>query len=799
MNRRRLIPLLWLIALLGAACSSTKPLSEGQYMLVKNNVVVKDERNPDFDNLKSYVRPITNKKFMDIFSIRTMAYSLGQPTFDKNGQLKDSKFRHMLRTRMGEAPVLLDSTEIEGSLRQLSTVMSQLGYFDAETDFEVVHRRTNHKKVKVNYNITAHEPYTISRIQYDIDIPEYRRIVVVHKEESVLHDGMQYNEDLITEEFTRIINLLRDEGYYYVEKSIIRGEVTYDQPADSTQPDPHSVSLTILMRIPKGENASRYLYKYYFNNVYVQTNFDANAPFDQKMDTMRYRDFKNKYDSTTYRFVTPHYDDLPEPIRDFQYRTIADAIYTHTGDPYTQAAKRQSSQSLNQLDNFSYINISYVEADSLLDTLHRIGYLDALYKLTRKKVHSVGGQIDLRNDKSYVSFSYTNRNLFKGAEHLSVNLSGGYFYYSLSNLFSRERTFTYPEFGVNVSLSFPKLLFFGNYRKHRYIRQNTALRFGVNYSGLYRRLIYNTGITYNWSTNYYINHSLSPIDISTINNNNRLYTNILNFDDYSETYQNKFGKFFMLSLKYNFDFLVPFSFEQRNHNMRMSLSFESSGLFLKGLNALFSPGERWVLSRNSLDDEGYNYTTFEKLEYTWNYTYKINNNNTIAMRMNAGAIIPLDKESYVPYERGFYLGTSNSMRAWSYRGLGPGSYEHGKDSLFTGDIKIELNMEYRGTLYRSFKYGIFADWGNIWLARNHGDMPGAEFKFNRFYKELALDAGIGLRLDFDFLVIRVDYALPLYDPTRTSFGGRWINKEWFSGPRQVRFSQGLKFAIGYAF
>ena len=378
MNRRRLIPLLWLIALLGAACSSTKPLSEGQYMLVKNNVVVKDERNPDFDNLKSYVRPITNKKFMDIFSIRTMAYSLGQPTFDKKGQLKDSKFRRMLRTRMGEAPVLLDSTEIEGSLRQLSTVMSQLGYFDAETDFEVVHRRTNHKKVKVNYNITAHEPYTISRIQYDIDIPEYRRIVVVHKEESVLHDGMQYNEDLITEEFTRIINLLRDEGYYYVEKSIIRGEVTYDQPADSTQPDPHSVSLTILMRIPKGENASRYLYKYYFNNMYVQTNFDANAPFDQKMDTMRYRDFKNKYDSTTYRFVTPHYDDLPEPIRDFQYRTIADAIYTHTGDPYTQAAKRQSSQSLNQLDNFSYINISYVEADSLLDTLHRIGYLDAL-------------------------------------------------------------------------------------------------------------------------------------------------------------------------------------------------------------------------------------------------------------------------------------------------------------------------------------------------------------------------------------------------------------------------------------
>ena len=201
MNRKHLFLLLGLVVLMCAACSSTKPLAEGEYMLVKNNVEVKDERNPDFDNLKSYVRPITNKKFMDIFNIRTMAYSMGQPTFDKNGQLKDSKFRRMLRNRMGEPPVLLDSTEIESSLRQLTTVMNQLGYFDAEAGFDVVHRRINHKKVKVNYAITAHAPYTISRIQYDIDIPEYRRIVVIHKQESVLHEGMQYNEALITEEF----------------------------------------------------------------------------------------------------------------------------------------------------------------------------------------------------------------------------------------------------------------------------------------------------------------------------------------------------------------------------------------------------------------------------------------------------------------------------------------------------------------------------------------------------------------------------------------------------------------------
>lgn len=800
MKKERLFILLLFASILGllSSCSSTKPLTEGQYMLVRNNVEVVDEKDPDFDGLKSYVRPIPNKKFMDIFSLKTMCYSAGQPTFDKDGNLKDSKFRKMLRERLGEKPVLLDSTEIESSLEQLGTVMSQLGYFDADMSYEVKCRKTNPKKVKVDYFITAHEPYRISSIEYDIDIPEYRRIVVVHQGESLLEEGMQYNEEAINDEFTRIINLLRDEGYYYVEKSIIRGEVAYDMPADSTQEDPKTVSLTILMKLPTGENASRYLYKYYFNNVYVQTNFDPNAPSDQVYDTVYFKNAKNKRDLTRYAFVTPHYDDLDEPIKDFHYRTIANAIYTQTGESYSQVAKRRSSQAFNQLDNFSYFNIAYVENENMLDTVNKVGFLDAVYKLTRKKVHSVGGQIDLRNDKSSLSFTYTNRNIFKGAERLTINLSGGYFYYSLSNLFHNNKTFAYPEFGINASLDFPKLFLFNNHQKRDAVKYSTSLNFGVNYSGLYRRLMYNTNITYNWSPSYYMNHSLSPIDISTINNNDKRYTNILNYNDYPESYQNKFNKYFMLSLKYNFNYLVPFALEQRNHNMRLSVNFESSGLFLKGLNALFAPDHRWVLSRNSLDSTGYNYTTFEKLEFTWNYTYKINSNNSIAMHVNAGAIVPLDKESFVPYERGFYVGTSNSMRGWGYRGLGPGSYEHGRDSLFTGDVKFELNLEYRGTLYRTFKFGLFADIGNIWLSKKYDDMPGADFDFTRFYKEFALDVGFGLRLDFDFFVIRLDYAVPVYDPTRTSCG-RWLNARWLDNPRSMRILDGLKVAIGYAF
>lgn len=793
------IPLLLtlFVAILLSACSPTQTLTKDQYMLTRNNVEVLDAHNPQFDKLKSYVRPLPNTKFMDIFNLKTSCYSAGQPKYnEKTGEYKDSRLKKWLREKYGEAPVLLDTADVRQSMSQLKIVMGQLGYFDATVDYAIVKKSSNPQKVKVNYFITAGKPYYISKIKYNIDIPEYKKIVILNQEESLLHEGMQYNESTITDELTRIINLIRNEGYYYVEKSIIRCEVAYDMP-DSSGKAPNTISLEIILKIPAKDNASRYLYKYNFDRVFIQTNYDANAPANQLYDTMRYES-RAKKNSTEYFFITPHNETYLKPIQDFHYRTIVDAIYSQHGIPFSQNVKRRSSQALHQLDNFNYINIEFRENSRLTDTLTKTGVLDSYYRLTRKKVHSVGGQLDLRNDKSALSLSYTNRNLFKGAEHLTINLSGGYFYYSLNNLFNKDKTFAYPEFGASASLDFPKLFLFKKVQKADAIRYSTTLNFGVNYSGLYRRLMYNTNITYNWSPNYYTNHSLSPIDLSTINNSDKRYTRILNYDDYPESYQNKFGKFLLFSLKYNFNFLVPFSKEMQNHNMRISVNYESSGLLLKGLNRLFAPDHRWVINRNSLDSTGYNYTSLEKLEFTWNYTYKINQKNAIATRMNAGCIIPIDKESFIPFEKGFYMGTSNSMRGWGYRGLGPGSYEHGNDSLFTGDIKFEWNIEYRGTLYRAIKYGLFTDIGNIWLAHKNSDMPNAEFSLNRFYKEMAIDVGVGLRLDFDFFIIRLDYALPIYDPTRTS-QGRWINSEWSTGLHQFRWTNGIKLAIGYAF
>lgn len=784
-------------ALLLCSCSSVRHLPEGESMLVKNNVAVKDAKSPDFDNLKSYVRPVTNKKFMDLFRIKTVFYDWGQPTYNKKGETKDSKFKRFLRDKAGEAPVLLDSVEIDNSVDQLKIVMKQLGYFDAQVDYAVKFKGKKKKKSKVDYFVTAGKPYIISHIDYDIPIYDYKRIVVLNKEETLLSDGMQYNESLINQEFTRIINLIRDEGYFYVEKSIIKGEVSYDLP-DSLGNEPRSVSLNIVMNIPQNENAARYLYKYYFKDNIVNPDVQPVGTDGLSFDTVYYHR-NGKKDSCDIYFVETSYDGCP-PYQNFSYRILSNAIYSQSGQPYSQMARTRSSRALTSLDNFDYISILFKEDESMLDTVNKKGYLDVLYRLTRKKPHSVGGQLELRNDKSNISLSYINRNLFKGAEHLTVNLSGGYFYYSLSNLFHKNKTYSYPEFGVSATLDFPNRLFLFNRRVgESSISKSTSFNVSVNYSGLYRRLMYATSLTYRWNPSYYMSHSVSPIDVSTINNSDKRFTRLLNYEDYPESYQNRFGKFFLLSFKYSFNYLIPKLMDDKRHNMHLRVNFESTGLFIRGLNLLFAPKDRWTLGQNKLDTLGYEYTTFEKLDVLWNYTYTINGNNSIAMRADMGLIIPLDRGSYVPYEKGFYMGTSSSMRGWGYRGLGPGSYVHSYDTLYTGDIKLEFNIEYRGTLYRSFKYGIFADVGNIWLARKNEDMPGAEFSFKRFYKEFAVDVGVGLRLDFNFFVIRVDYALPIYDPTRSEEQGKVINLLWLDDPHHLRLANGLKVAIGYAF
>ena len=789
MSSRSSVIITLLALLLLASCSSTKTLKENQYMLVKNTVTLKDLKGEEFSNLGNYVYPLPNNKFMGIFNLKTSLYAEAQPKIKKKtGELKDTKFRRWLRESVGEAPVLLDSAMIEKSEQQLKTVLKKKGYFHAEVSSEVVFPRK--KKAQVNYFVQANDPYYVRKVNTNVPVYEFRKLFYLNMRETLIKKGMRYDEDLISDEIDRMVKLLRDDGYYYANASMFYCEVdTIESSKYLNEKGYKTLTLTFVLDTSNRQMIEKSLYRYYFEDVFIYPNYNVLLDESVTYDTTLFYTFRLKSDSTTYSFITPKikkkYHKNGKIKKDFKYRTLTDKIYSKRGTMYSEDLYSRSKKGLQDLNNFSAVDIVFTEDWSKRDTAKKTGYLNSEYKLVRRKVHTIGGQVDVRSDKSGLSFTYGNKNLFKGAENFTFNIYGNYFYYS--------KLYQYPEFGANVKLDFPRLFLFKHFENPNALKYYTSLILGTTYSGLYQRWMFNASYSYTIHPNIYMSHEIMPIEFRTVNMENS--RGLLYMDFYKDSYAERFDRFFLLSLKYTFNYVVPFKKHKQKNNIRFTLLTESSGLLLTGLNALFSPDKRWTLGT-------YKYVCYESLEFTFKYNRTINDNNSFALRLNAGFKLPIGAGSIIPYELGYYLGGSNSMRGFPFRGVGPGSFNGGRTVEYTGDVKLEMNLEYRGTIYKAFKYGVFIDAGNVWMAHKYDGMENAEFNFSRFYKELAVCAGVGIRLDFNFFIIRLDYAVPFYDP-RLQFAGPWINKKWVEGETRSDklwyWAQGFKFAIGHAF
>lgn len=785
-------------------------------MLMKNVVKVEDAKNPQFDNLIYLVRPEPNNKFMRIFNLKTGLYAAHQPkTKKKTGEIKDSKFNRWLRESVGEPPILLDSTQIETSIQQIEISMRKLGYFHANTTAEVDFKKSNHQKTTVNYLVTANEPYFIRDIQYRIDIHEFRKIIILDSANCLIKAGQQYNENTLAEERNRLTALIRNQGYFHFSNAFITMEVdtinAFNHRDINNNP---TLSITVFGNFDEYKNEEakiRTLYKYTYNKVYLHTNYDVQYESSIAVDTTRFLSLRDKSDSTTYYFITPKlenkFNKQNRLLKDFKYRTITDVVYTKRGMPFSQSSYDRSYLRLSDLQNFNIINIEFFEDRTLRDSVSKMGKLDVVYKLTRKKLNTIGGELSVRSDRTNLSLTYGNRNIFKGAERLTVNVYGGFVY---QNLIGGRKTGegeeqnsiddVYGNIGGTVTLEFPRLFLFKQTQKIEALRYSTSVSLGANYSWQYNRFMMNASLTYKWSPNYNINHYLTPISINTIDTSEKTIRYI---QDYPESYRGRFNKDMITSIRYGFGYYIPI--KNSKHNLRLNLDLESSGLIPYGINAISkavsSNGKTWKII-------GYNYTTYEMADITLRYTRTFNKNNSFASRLNFGAVISYDPDKQIPFERSFYLGGPNSMRAWGVRTLGPGNYYNDptvSDLGFfekSGDIKLEINLEYRGTFYKAFKYGLFVDMGNIWFTRQYDDMPLAEFKWNTFYKQIAIGVGVGLRLDFNFFLIRLDYGIPIHNPSMPH-GNYWINNSWFkkdeNGNRLWYPINGLQFAIGHAF
>lgn len=796
MKQYRLFPFLLILVIVSSSCHVTRNLKDGEYMLTKN-VVKTDLKDPQFDDLYYYVRPTPNKKFIDLIPFKTWSYVAFQPkvtyTADGDSIVKDSKVRQKIRNK-GEAPVLLDSSSIDYSVKQLKLAMLQRGYFNADVTPSLKFKKEKQHKVKVTYNVTANTAYYINKIKYIIDIPEYKKIILLDTVNRGLKVGSLYNQAELLAERERITKHIRNNGYFHVSNDIVHFVIDTLHSYVLPQKKGKTVDIEIhvdFSKITDPEIREKFAYKYQFNDVYIYSNYQSGFQYTREnSDRIRYH--RGKKDSTSYYIITEKNkikkNGKYKPRKDFKYKILSDNILTKKGVSYTDDAVSRSYKKLNDLNNFNFINIDVSEVISMRDTVNRTGVLNTTYRLTRSKLHSLAAEIDLRSDKGNVSLTYSNKNLFRSAEFFNINVYGGADIQSRRNEEGKLKLISENiDAGGELSIDFKRLLLFRKTQKIEAVSYGTLIKAGVHFqqAPLYQRWLLNAAITYRWSPNYKISHTLSPLDISIINITNEDPSFYEVLSRYSLAFQKKYQDNVLFSFKYTVH-CTPTMRDARNE-LRIQFKFESSGMFITGINALANKvsgqDKEWSFF-------GLKYANFELAELDLRFKHNFNKKNTIAMRFDLGVGVPMFKSPTLPFERSFFLGNANSMRAWEYRSLGPGSYYSENRKERSGDIKMEVNLEYRGPIYKFIKFGIFADAGNVWLTKKNEEMPNAEFNFTRFYKEIALGVGAGIRLDFSFFLIRFDVGMPIYDPNELE-GNRWVG--------QAKKMPTLKFAIGHAF
>lgn len=798
MNLKFKLILFTLLGVSVTSCSITTNLNKNESVLIKNSVTIKDAKPEEFYDLIDYVRPIPNKRSMGIFLIKPYLYANNQPITDSiTGEvISDGKVRQWLRKR-GEKQVLYDTLNVIYSVNQLNSVLRQRGHFDAQVIPEVISRRE--QIVAVNYHVYTNQPYYIRDVDFQVEITEYKRIVMQDTAQSLIKKGMKYDEKRLIQEKNRILSSIRNEGYYHASNSIITIEVdtTNSRLLRNKEGFP-TVAISIKLnfdRIQDSETKNKHQFKYTFDKVYIYTNYDPRYETGSvMMDTTLITDTREYGDPTHYYYITPVMINKKGKlvhINDFRYSVINNSIYTKKGYPYSQEAYNHTYKRLKDLNNFNIINISFEEHVSDSDSLLKRGKVNTIYKLTLSKPWGIKPQLEIRTDLSSFSCTYFDRNLFKGAEYLNINGFINVLYYNwLNNLIGKEvsESKVYGEYGGSVSLDLPYFLIINTPRDNYKKQYRTSIKFGGSYSELFSRLMLYSNFSYHWGIPSSLFHTFTPLDVSTIDS--RGTRNAMLITSYPDSYQRKFDKFILIAFKYGLNY--THSNDSKKRKIFISSMFESVGLTLSTINYFVDIENRWKI----LDQ--FNYSAFERLDFTIRYLKLISNKSSFASRLHIGFAIPLYNSAVIPFEKSFFAGGSNSMRGWTFRQLGPGSYHSDSYLEKTGDVKLEFNLEYRGTIYKIVKYGIFADFGNVWLSKPYAGMENADFAINRFYKEIAIAVGAGIRLDFSFFVLRLDYGLPIYDPTVGDQNFRWINKEWITN-KTWHWAQGLQFGINHAF
>lgn len=712
-------------------------------MLLDDIKIEVDGNYPDINvgQLKSYVHQRGNSRWFGAFKIPLSTYSL-------SGRDSAVWINRVLRS-MGEAPVIYDSLKTVRSCTDLRAALQNLGYLHAVVSADTVTLRP--KRTRVKYTLRPGEPFYIKNVSYDIRDSVVAGVLAQREAgDEKITSGMMFNVNKLNDERKRITDLLVNNGYYKFNKDFIR------YTADTLRGD-HNIGLTLHL-MP------------YRTNVVA----DTLHPF--------YRIGKIRYIPGT---TVDGFADSKTHLR----RGVLQAnTALREGMPYSSGDLQKTYNNFGRLSAVRYTNIAFDERPGNI--------LDCNIQVSANKPHTISFEPEGTNTAgdlgAAASLTYQNRNLFRGSELLSIQLRGAY--EAIHGLEGYSNS-NFVEYGVETRLSFPRFLL--PFASTRFLqRSDMSTQLSVMYDNQerpeYHRRVLNAALKYKWANaGHHDRYQVDLIDMSYVY---MPWISETFRKDYLEDNNNRNA-----ILRYNYENMLimklGLGYTYNNGTRAIKLNLESAGNLLGAIAKVANTSKNELGQYRVMNIAFAQYAKFD-FDYTRNI--RLDYNNQLVLHAALGIAYPYGNSKVLPFEKRYFSGGANSVRGWSVRSLGPGKFR-GTDGNIdfinqTGDLKLDINMEYRAHLFWKFNGAVFIDAGNIWTLRNYEEQPGGQFKIDEFWKQIAVGYGVGVRLNFDYFIVRFDFGMKAINPAYDSHRDHYPIIHPDLG-RDLTFH----FAIGYPF
>lgn len=739
------------------ACNTTKFVPQGEYLLNKAHIKVQDNKQITPSELNDYLQQKQNTEILGFWKLQLDIYN----TAPTDTTSKANAFFARNAHKMGEPPVIFSPSLTDLSRTQLQRAMQNRGFFRATVDTTL---KINKQKIDITYLITAREPYFIRHYTTSFTQKELQTIASDQRN-TLIHNGMQFNADLLDQERQRVATAMRRKGYFYFDKELIQFV------ADSTRGQ-RQIDIKMCLQNYAEElsdiEKKQLFQQYKVAHVYFHLDYDADhVPQGDSLIT----DANNGYVFTW----------VGKPL--LTQRTLVRNCPIKPGEMYNEHRVERAYSNLNQLSPIKYVDITFkpISADEL----------DCHIVLSRGKLNTISAEIEGTYSAGdwgiAVGAGYTNRNLFRGAEEFSLNARGSYEW--------RQNGGRAVETKATAALAFPNA---------------PAINLSFNYQNRpneFTRYIFNAGLNYKLKRrSTKPQHQFQLLDISYV---------------YLPWISDDFRQQFLQStniLKYSYEnhFIVGWGYAGSYTSYRekqplksyfnLNYSIETAGNVMLGLAKVCHFAQ---------DSTGYTlfnipFAQYAKGDFYFTYHHIFNKAHRLVWHADLGIAVPYGNSKTVPFEKRYFAGGANSVRGWTARSLGPGGYR-GTGTLIdfnnqAGDIRLNLNLEYRVNVWSFINLAAFFDAGNIWTINQYDAQPYGAFAWKEngqlktnFYKQIALAYGVGLRLDFSFFVFRVDFGVKLYDPSRLY--GDVAGTQWRTVNNGLSWKDDMSFhfAIGYPF